>query len=76
MPRENQPFEQDFLLVTDTEMRVRQATQYTQLNPMIVPVPDEDVWEWETSSWDAEPIFDKSLDEEYPTIWESTLERL
>jgi hypothetical protein len=40
-----------------------------------VPVPDEDIWEWETSL-DGEQVVDKLLDQEYATVWESILERL
>ena len=76
MPREPQPFEQDFVLVTQTEMRVRQATQYTQLHETLVPIPDEEVWEWETSGLDGEQLIDKHLDEEYSTVWERMIERL
>jgi len=76
MPRESQPFEQDFILVSQTEMRVRQATQCTQLREAILPVPDEDVWEWENSGLDLERVIDRPLDEEYATVWESMLERL
>ncbi len=76
MPREMQPFEQDFILITETEMRVRQATQYTGLPPATVAIPDQDVWEWETSGLDGEQIVDQPLDEEYTTVWESMLERL
>ena len=76
MPKESKPFEQDFVLVNQTEMRVRQATQYAQLHEAIVPIPDEDVWEWETSGLDDERFVDKPLDEEYTTVWESMLERL
>jgi hypothetical protein len=75
MPRGSQPFEQDFILHTQSETHVRQATQYTQLHAALVPVPDEDIWEWETSL-DGEQMVDKLLDEEYATVWESILERL
>ena len=76
MRKESQPFEQDFILVTQTEMRVRQAAQYTQLHEEIVPIPDEDVWEWETSGLDGEQLVDKPLGQEYGSVWESMLERL
>jgi hypothetical protein len=75
MPRRSQPFEQDFILHTQSEIHVRQATQYTQLHAALVPVPDEDIWEWETSL-DGEQVVDKLLDQEYATVWESILERL
>jgi hypothetical protein len=75
MPRGSQPFEQDFILHTQAEKHVRQATQYTQLHAALVPVPDEDIWEWETSL-DGEQVVDKLLDEDYATVWESILERL
>ena len=57
MQREPQPFEQDFVLV-ETEMRVRQATQYTQLDPAILANPHEDIWEWEISDLDGEQFVD------------------
>ena len=75
MPKESEPFEQDFVLVSQTEIRVRQATQYAQLHEAIVPIPDEDVWEWETSL-EGEQVLDKHVDQEYTTVWESMLERL
>jgi hypothetical protein len=76
MPRESLPFEQDFILVTKPEMRVRQAMQYTPLNAAIVEIPDEDTWAWENSSLDGDQVIDKPFDEEHATIWESMLERL
>lgn len=76
MPRETQSFEQDFVLVTETQMRVRQATQYTQLSPEILANPPEDIWEWEASDLDGEQFIDKHLDEPHTTVWESMLERL
>ena len=78
MPRQYQPFEQDFLLVSETELQVRQAMQYTSLDRPIVAIPDEDIWEWENSSLEGEQAVDKHLhlDEEYTTVWESMLERL
>lgn len=78
MPRESQPFEQDFLLISETELRVRHATQYTRLDKPIAAIPDEETWEWENSSLEGEPDIDTHLhlDEEYATVWESMLERL
>ena len=75
MQREPQPFEQDFVLI-ETEMRVRQATQYTQLDPAILANPHEDIWEWEASDLDGEQFVDKLPDEPHTTVWESMLERL
>jgi len=76
MPKEPLPFEQDFVLVTQPEMHVRQATQYTSLHAALVEIPDEDTWAWENSSLDGDQVIDKPFDEEYATIWESMLERL
>jgi hypothetical protein len=76
MLRETQPFEQDFLLVTETEMRVRQATQYAQLDTAMLSSPHEDIWEWDPSNLDGETLVDHYFDEEYTTVWESMLERL
>jgi len=78
MPRESQPFEQDFLLISETELQVRQAMQYTRLDKPIVAIPDEDIWEWENSCLEDEQAMGKHLhlDEEYATVWESMLERL
>jgi len=78
MPRESQPFEQDFLLISETELQVRQATQYTRLDKPMVALPDEDLWEWENSSLEGEQVMGKylHLDEEYATVWESMLARL
>ena len=76
MPRETQPFEQDFLLVSETEMRVRQATQYAQLDQAILLTQHEDLWEWNASTLDGERCADTHLDEEHATIWETMLERL
>jgi hypothetical protein len=76
MPRETQEFEQDFVLVTETEMRVRQATQYAQLSPTLLSNPHEDIWEWDASDLDGEQLVDGHLDEQYTTVWESMLERL
>jgi hypothetical protein len=78
MPKESQPFEQDFLLISETELQVRQATQYTRLDKPIVAIPDEDLWEWENSSLEGEQAINKHLhlEEEYTTIWETMLGRL
>jgi hypothetical protein len=76
MPRETQPFEQDFLLVSETEMRVRQATQYAQLDQAILLTQHEEIWEWEASTMDGERPSNKYLDEEYVTVWDTMLERL
>jgi len=78
MPKESQPFEQDFLLISETELQVRQATQYTRLDKPIVEIPDEDLWEWENSSLEGEQTISKylHLDEDYATVWESMLARL
>jgi hypothetical protein len=76
MPREPQPFEQDFLLVTDTEMRVRQATQYAQLDMAILATRPEEVWEWDTGDLDDERPVNERIEEEYGTFWQSMLERL
>jgi hypothetical protein len=76
MPRQTQPFEQDFLLITETEMRVRQATQYAQLHMALVPNPHDDIWDWDPSSSAGQELVDKYLDEESTTVWESMLERL
>jgi hypothetical protein len=76
MLRETQPFEQDFLLVSETEMRVRQATQYAQLDKAILLTQQEDFWEWNASTLDGERCTDTQLDEEYVTVWETMLERL
>jgi hypothetical protein len=76
MLREPQPFEQDFLLVSETEMRVRQATQYAQLDQAILLTQHEDFWEWNASTLDGERRTDMHLDEEHATVWETILERL
>jgi hypothetical protein len=76
MRRETQLFEQDFLLVTDTEMRVRQATQYTPLHMALVSSPHEDIWEWDPSSLEGEEFVDRHFDEQHTTAWERMLERL
>jgi hypothetical protein len=76
MSREIQPFEQDFILLTDTEMRVRQATQYTQLSSALLPNPYEDIWEWDASDQRSEQPIDRHVDEQYLTVWESMLKRL
>jgi hypothetical protein len=76
MPRETQEFEQDFVLVTETEMRVRQATQYAQLSPTLLSNPHEDIWEWDANDLDGEQLVDGHLDEQYTTVWERMLERL
>ena len=71
MPKDMRPFKQDIRLVSETERRVRQAAQYTHLPSAISAVPDEDVWEWETSGLDGAKITDKRLDEQYTSVWES-----
>jgi hypothetical protein len=76
MPRETQPFEQDFLLLTETEMRVRQATQYAQLDMAILSTQHEDIWEWSPINQDGERDAGKHFDEDYATIWQAMLERL
>jgi hypothetical protein len=76
MPKESLPFEQDFILVTKPEMRVRQAMQYTPLNAAVLDIPDEDTWAWENNCLDVEQIIDKPFDEDCATVWESMLERL
>ena len=76
MPREPHEFEQDFILVTETEMRVRQATQYTQLHTALLSSPHEDIWEWDPSSLAGEDFVDRHFDEQHTTAWERMLERL
>jgi hypothetical protein len=76
MPREPHEFEQDFILVTETEMRVRQATQYALLRTTLLSSPHDDIWEWDPSSLAGQELVDKYLDEECTTVWESMLERL
>jgi hypothetical protein len=76
MPREQQEFEQDFILVNETEMRVRQATQYAQLHTALLANPHEDIWEWDPSSLGVEDFVDRHSDEQHTTAWERMLERL
>jgi hypothetical protein len=76
MLKEAHDFEQDFLLLTETEMRVRQATQCTQLDTVIVPNPHMDVWEWEASNLEDDQVSNKYFDEERVTVWERTIEQL
>jgi hypothetical protein len=76
MPRESHEFEQDFVLVTETEMRVRQATQYTQHHATLLSNPHEEIWEWDPSSLGSEDFVDRHFDEQHTTAWERMLERL
>ena len=76
MPREAHEFEQDFILVTETEMRVRQATQYAQLHAALIASPHEDIWEWDPSSLGGEDFVDRHFDEQHTTAGERMLERL
>ena len=71
-----QPFEQDFILVNPTEMRVRLGMQATRLGTFIVSGEFEDVWECTGAAWDNEQTIDGPSDQEYASVWESTLERL
>jgi hypothetical protein len=76
MAIEMQPFEQDFLLVTETEMRVRQATQYARLDQPMLSSAHEAVWEWDDSTVIAEQPGDQLFDQQCASVWESILERL
>jgi hypothetical protein len=76
MPRAIHDYEQDFLLVTPSEIRVLQATQCTQLDTPITACPHEDVWEWEASNPDGDHAMEGYCSEEYASVWERTLERL
>jgi hypothetical protein len=76
MIREPNEFEQDFILVTETDMRVRQATQYAQLHAALLSNPHEDIWEWDPSSLEGEDFVDRHFDEQHTTAWERMLERL
>jgi len=77
MPGQTHEFEQDFILVTETEMKVRQATQYTQLHAApLLSSPHEDIWEWDPSSLGGEEFVDRHFDEQHTTAWERMLERL
>jgi hypothetical protein len=76
MLKDAHDYEQDFLLLTETEMRVRQATQCTQLDTVLVPNPHMDVWTWEASSLEDDQLSNKYYDEEHVTVWERTIERI
>ena len=76
MSGETDDFKQDFILLTETEMRVRQATQCTQLGKTLISNQHEDVWDWEASCLDEEQVGGKHRDEENITIWERMIERL
>jgi hypothetical protein len=76
MPREIPPFDLDFLVAAEDEMRVRQATQDTRLETLMLPSLYDHVWERDTRSMEREPASESLPDEEYATVWEITLERL
>jgi hypothetical protein len=76
MSREAQPFEQDFLLITETERRVRQAMQYSQLDQAALTVLQDTLWEWDATNLHDEQTEEQRFDEGCPTLWECTLERL
>lgn len=75
MPREYQPFEQDFLLITQPESRIKQATQDAQIATAILASPDDDLWAWEDPSSDSVHSL-QDLFEKCGTVWERMLERL
>jgi hypothetical protein len=70
-----EPLEQDFILVTGTEMSVRQATQYTRLDSRTLLHPYEESRKWHAGEADAMQLADGSYEEQEVTTWESTLER-
>lgn len=76
MSKGKQPFEQDFIIITPTEMRVRQGIQDTRLGPPIIWGESENGWESSADAWDNEPAPGILSDEEYVNVWESTIERL
>jgi hypothetical protein len=76
MTRDAQCFEQDFLIVDPTEMRVRQGIQDTRLDTSILSNESERLWAFFAGIWDNEQTTDRPMDQEYVTVWESTLERL
>ena len=69
-------FEQDFILVTRTESRVRQEMQYTHLDSPTRTNSDEETLDWGTSIPDSDPSSDGPWDECQVSLWECTLERL
>jgi hypothetical protein len=75
MPREYQPFEQDFLLVTQPEGRIEQATRNAQIATAMLAAPDDDLWAWEDTTPDNVHTI-RDLFEECATVWELMLERL
>ena len=76
MPRDSYTLEQDFILVTETEMRVRQATQYTQLHTALIEAPHLAMGEWDFGGVGTEELLEQRFDEDFVTVWERTLEQL
>jgi hypothetical protein len=75
MPQGIQPFDQDFIIITPTEMRVRHGIQDTRLGTFISG-ESENTWESYAGTCDDEHTTDTPSHQEYPSVWESTLERL
>jgi hypothetical protein len=76
MEKETRMFEQDFILVTRTELRVRQAMQYTHLDSPTRTNSNEETLDWGTCIPDSDPSSDGLWDECQVSLWECTLERL
>ena len=76
MPREIPPFDLNYLVAAQDEMRVRQATQPTRLNALMLPSQDHHAWDEYVRSMEREPAGDGPADEERATVWEIMLERI
>jgi len=76
MQRYMAPFEQDFLLVDESNVKGRQGSRYGQAGTAIPSPPNEEIWGDGAPDSISEQIADKSFDEQCATVWESTLERL